>query len=126
MVVTDINNLKFSDMEEYIRATKERPLFVAANNYFGYINRGLYKDCETLFPDGSSSIVHTFATSYADAVESLHKWILDNEHQWLIDEKHISFTIYSIDGSIDERRDEVKMTKEYHLNTTKLRKYFRR
>ena len=117
---------KTSNMGEYIKPSKGNEIFVADNNYFGYILDGMYKDAEIEFNDGNSSIMPTFALSYAEAVRKLHDWILDPDNQWLLDEPHITFRIHSIDGSIDEMRDEVKMTKVYTLSTTKLRKYFRR
>lgn len=63
--------------EDYIIPTTSRPTFTADCDYFGYIERNVYK---YTYVEKANCTVNTWATSYRDAVNSLLEWIEENPH----------------------------------------------
>lgn len=102
---------------QYIIPTKQRPVFVLVHDYFGYIERGCYKD--SLVKNHTTT---TFATSYADAVNALHEWIQQDPDK-VVKCPKATMTIYSLDGSWDAKDDLPVRTKVYEIKASKARKY---
>jgi hypothetical protein len=103
--------------KDYIVPTKERPIFIAFCDHFGVIDGIItYKDWCINNVCGS-----TFATSFKDAVNYLHEWI--EENRWCINEyPKCKFEIEIIDGTFNERLDEVIRKKVYSITANKSKK----
>ena len=103
--------------KEYITPTKQRPVFAAVHDYFGYIERGFYKDSLV-----RSHLSTTFALSYADAVNALHEWIQQNPDN-VLEYPKATMTIYSLDGRWDAKNSLPVRTKVYEIKASKAKKY---
>lgn len=102
---------------KYISPTKSQPVFTAVCDHFGYIYRTLYKDYCI-----KNSCGNTFATSYFNAIEELHLYILDNK--WIIEEyPKCKFKIMALDGSWCEKHDRPAEVKVYEISAAKAKKY---
>ena len=83
--------------QDYTTPTTKNPTFTASCDYFGYIERGLYK---STFAPKANCTVDTFALTYTEAVTELMKWI--SENAWIIEENpKCKFTIYMNTGAAD-------------------------
>lgn len=111
--------------QEYIRPTKQSPIFVATCDYFGYIEEKHYKDYLVEAQDSRTGqtiqlVGRTFATSYANAVNRLHEWIV--EHPEVIkDYPKSKFDILLVDGSVD-RFDSTNQEKVYTISARKAKR----
>lgn len=104
---------------EYITPTKENPVFVADNDYFGYIE-GVYKDYKVDNGE-NSSVGATFGTSFTQAVNDLHEWI--KEADYLLKEHPKSkFSIYAVSGEMG-KYDQPRQIKVYTISAAKAKKY---
>tara|TARA_R110000772_G_scaffold153261_1_gene264256 strand:- start:22797 stop:23138 length:342 start_codon:yes stop_codon:yes gene_type:complete len=101
-----------------ITPTKSNPVFIAENDYFGYIDPSMYKDgfC------GNCSF-KIFAIYYASAINNIHQFIQLNDH--LIQNFPKSkYNIYMIDGSLDKNGDTI-YKKVYTISSAKAKKYLK-
>ena len=105
----------------YITPTKNSPIFTAECDYFGYIDRGRYKEWQV----GNGNCTHagsTFATSFTDAVNALHEWLKENR-EVIEDYPKSKFTIHVNYGEIDTKRDHVKIHPVYSISAGKAKKF---
>ena len=102
--------------EEYITPTKERPVFTAHNDYYGYLETNLYKDWSINDLCGS-----TFALSYADAIRMLHEYIIETKDE-ITDLPISKYEIMVIDGKLDKHGEPIRKT-VYSISTAKAKKY---
>lgn len=107
--------------DKYIYPTKKHMVFTASCNYFGSIERGLYKEWAIVYnEEGGQLIGDTFATSFTDAVNYLHEWIQENE--WCVkDYPKCIFTIESINGKLD-KHEEILRRKVYSISAAKAKR----
>lgn len=112
--------LKKSSLE-FITPTKKEPIFVADCDHFGYIEDSPYKKARVFYAnDGGYSTIKTFGTSFMQAVNDLHQWIIDNDST-IYEMPKCKFNIYLVDGTID-KYDQMKLTKVYTINAAKAKK----
>jgi len=99
---------------KYIIPTKEKPVFKAECDFFGYID-GPYKDHII-----GNCVSNTFGVDFAMSINYLHKWIKDSDaiNNW----PKCKFNLYVIDGSTDKYGDPV-MKKVYTISASKAKKY---
>lgn len=74
---------------DYIKPTKENPIFKCYNDYYGYIEDSMYKEWE-IHKGNVWSVGSTFAIDLSKAILKLHDYI--KEHQESI-EPNSKFTI---------------------------------
>jgi hypothetical protein len=102
--------------EEYIRPTKDNPVFVASCDYFGYIEESTWKDYLVETSRGDS-VGRTFALHYKQAVNRLHEWIQENP-EVLASYPKCKFDILLVDGTYD-KFDSAIQKKVYTISATK-------
>lgn len=109
------------EASKYITATKRHPIFTAECTGWGYIQTGMYKD--TFINDNEGGLlVSTFATSYMNAITSLHEWIRNNPE--VIDEYiDCTFTIRALDGTWDKDKGRYGEVVVYKISALKAKKY---
>ena len=101
---------------DYIIPTKKEPIFKAMNDYFGYLENGIYKNA--LFTDCLTSV---FALTYSEAITRLHEYIIENPH--LVDEMPKSkWEITVLDGTFDKHGERVAKV-VYSISSAKAKKY---
>lgn len=83
---------------DYIKPTKDNPIFKCYNDYYGYIEDSMYKEWE-IHKGNVWSVGSTFAIDLSKAILKLHDYI--KEHQESI-EPNSKFTIVMMDGSLNK------------------------
>jgi len=125
-----MSNQKSTIMEHIttssITPSTDNLIFVVDHDWFGYIddspeNFCSYKPYEVRLKE-YTSCGYTFAISYEEAILKLHAWIRENKEILNKYPKGV-FTIHSIDGSYDTKRDRTKLTKVYSISAAKAKKY---
>ncbi len=94
------------ETQHYITPTKKQPIFAACNDYFGYIEPGIYKPFKIETPHGISCGYSVMGLSYADAVNNLHDWIKNNAYTAICDPKS-TYTLYMVDGRVDKHGEVI-------------------
>lgn len=114
-----IETVILSFPEKYIIPTKERPVFIAVNTYFGYIETNMYKMWKV-----RNNVGCTFAVKFADAVNFLHEWIKENK-DIVLENPNCKYYIEVVDGSVKDYGDdyEVIYKKVYEISASKAIKY---
>lgn len=103
---------------EYIKPTKDNPIFKCYNDYFGYIEDTIYKDWE--IHEGDLWIVgRTFAINLSNAILKLHDYI--KEHQEYI-EANSKFTIVMVDGTLN-KYGEINEKKCYSISMKQAKQF---
>ena len=100
--------------------TKESPIFLAECSAFGFIEENIYKEAQIEVGD-CIHCMPTFAISFTKAITKLHEWIIENKDFWLEYGHAATFTIYAIDGTIEN--DNVIEKKVYSITSSKANKY---
>lgn len=104
---------------DYIKPTKDNPIFKCYNSYFGYIEDTMYKEWE-IHEDNVWSVGSTFAIDLSRAILKLHDYI--KEHRESIN-SNSKFTIVMVDGSLNTH-GEINEKKCYSI-TMKQAKQFK-
>lgn len=105
------------DNNEYIIPTNDNPIFKAEDDHSGWIDRNMYKDA--LIGDICTSV---FATSYEDAILSLHNWIRENKEYIMSQPLKAKYSILSTVGKLN-KHDEVEYYNVYSITNRRARKY---
>lgn len=105
---------------DYITPTKERPIFVAVNDWFGYIEVGLWKEYAVETEEGCRSVGRTFALHFMEGINDLHQWIIDNP-EVVKEYPKCSFKLYEINGEL--KNGEVVKNHVYTISASRARKY---
>ena len=92
---------KFNESQEYIKITKEEPIFVAECDHFGYIETTTYKAAQI-----GDSLIHPFALDYTEAIINLHKWI--KETNSISEFPKAKWNIYVINGTFDKSGERIE------------------
>lgn len=100
-----------SNKKDYIKPTKDTPIFKCYNNYFGYIEDYMYKDWE-IHKESVWSVGATFAIDLSYAIQKLHDYIKENKDSI---EPNSKFAILMIDGSLN-KRGEINEKKCYSIS----------
>jgi len=108
------------EISNYIKPTKQNPVFVAKNSYWGYIEQNVYK-MWNVKNEQYNLVGCTFAVNYADAINNLHDWIIENKGI-LNEVPKCNFTIQCVDGTVNKFGEPV-YKKVYTISASKAKKY---
>ena len=103
---------------DYIKPTKDNPIFKCYNNYFGYIEDSMYKQWE-IHEDNVWIVGSTFATDLSGAILQLLDYI--KEHKESI-ESNSKFTIVMMDGSLN-KKGEISEVKCYSISMKQAKQF---
>lgn len=104
-------------MSEYIKPTKEYPVFVVQNNYTGDELAGFYRDWE--IKNRQNWVCgRTTATNLTDAINTLHNYIRYNQEM----NPNTEFVIYMIDGRCDKYGLPIR-TKCYSITVKQAKRF---
>lgn len=90
------------------KIAKRAPI-LASCDYFGTIERGMYKEHTLSNPKADyRTVFQPFAWNYIDAVNSLHEWIQENA--WCIDEyPKCKFELFKMTNRLDKHGDYIRV-----------------
>ena len=103
---------------DYIKPTKQRPVFKCYNDYSGYIEDSFYKEWE-IKTERCWTVGSTFALNLSEAIQDLHSYICKNKEYIALNSK---FTIVMIDGKID-KYGEIKEIKCYSISMKQAKQF---
>lgn len=103
---------------DYIKPTKDHPIFKCFNDYFGYIENTIYKEWE-IHEDNKWIVGSTFEVDLSRAILKLHDYI--KEHKETL-KSNTKFTIVMMDGSLNNK-GEINEVKCYSISMKQAKKF---
>lgn len=106
------------NQKDYIKPTKDNPIFKCYNDYSGYIEDSIYKEW-VIHEEDVWIVGSTFATDLSGAIVKLHDYIKEHK-EWI--KSSSKFTIVMVDGSLN-RYGEVNEKKCYSISMKQAKEF---
>tara|TARA_R110000822_G_C15045817_1_gene465858 strand:+ start:333 stop:617 length:285 start_codon:yes stop_codon:yes gene_type:complete len=91
-----------------------KAIFARERNYFGAIDRGMYKSVDV----GGDCVAEPFSYNFTEAIVELHELVKDWDFKTY---PKMKFELYTIDGT--DNYGELKITSIYTLTAAKAKKF---